>query len=223
MEKIVIANLKMNFNYDEFKEYISKLNNEDLSNIDLYISPSYLFLNELKSDYKIVSQDVSSYTSGITGEISAKQLKSISIDYSLVGHMERRFNLGETEEIIREKMLRLKENDITPILCVGNDLNSSNVEDLLCSIDNCLNDLDTIDLIIAYEPYNLVNSNDMVDINKISNIYKLIKEKYNNTKVIYGGNVNQNNIFDIINIYDGVLVSRLSLDANKFINILHKL
>lgn len=54
-----------------------------------------------------------------TGEVSAQQLQSEQVKYCIVGHSERRNYQQETDEEINQKIMRLLEQDIIPILCVG--------------------------------------------------------------------------------------------------------
>ena len=69
------------------------------------------------------SQNVSEYDNGaFTGEISAEMLADNKIFYSIVGHSERRTLLAETNEKINIKIKQLLNHNITPILCIGENL-----------------------------------------------------------------------------------------------------
>ena len=57
-----------------------------------------------------------------TGEVSGKMLKSIGVEYVIIGHSERRQYFGETDETVNAKMLQVLKNDMTPIVCVGETL-----------------------------------------------------------------------------------------------------
>ena len=54
-----------------------------------------------------------------TGEISCEQLKEYGVKYAIIGHSERRQYFGETDEGVNKRTLAALENDITPIVCVG--------------------------------------------------------------------------------------------------------
>ena len=74
----------------------------------------------LTGRYHLVAQNVSQFPEGpYTGEISASQLKDIGVNWVLIGHSERRLLFSETEEIIKEKLLRCLEADIFVIFCFG--------------------------------------------------------------------------------------------------------
>ena len=78
-------------------------------------------------------------------------------------------------------------------------------------------------IIIAYEPNFMVGSNNKVDLKFIESYYNFIKSHFSNIPVIYGGNVNKNNIKNILKIYDGVLIGRLSFNPHKFTKVLNKI
>ena len=102
MKKIIIGNWKLNLDHLEAIQLLQKINYslpEDIEeNIEIVLSPSFTSLRSLqtvissdKLKIKLSSQNVSQYSSGAyTGEISAAQLKKLDIEYSIVGHSERR-------------------------------------------------------------------------------------------------------------------------------------
>ena len=211
MEKIVVANLKMNLLKDDALEYIEKINEKKYKNVDLYIAPSSIYLERFKSNnYHLTSQDVSSYEIGsYTGEISASQLKSIGVDTVIIGHSERRNIFNEDSKIINSKIKQCIENKLKVILCIS-DLNK---------LEQDLKDIPIDDIIIAYEKEEAIGSGNSAQISEINNIICKIKEKYD-TKVIYGGSVTLNNIQDIVKICDGVIIGKLSLNVNNLKNLI---
>ena len=57
-----------------------------------------------------------------TGEISAQMLKSIGIEYVIIGHSERRQYFAETDETVNKKVKAALLNGLKPIVCVGETL-----------------------------------------------------------------------------------------------------
>lgn len=57
-----------------------------------------------------------------TGAVSAPMLKSLECEYVLVGHSERRSVFKETDEEINRSLKQVLENEMVPILCVGETL-----------------------------------------------------------------------------------------------------
>jgi len=94
-----------------------------------------------------------------TGEVAAFQLASLNIRHCIVGHSERRQYHLESDALIREKLIRLREQGITPILCIGETLaqrEAGETEGLIVSqLEGALQGLELDageDLVIAYEP-----------------------------------------------------------------------
>ena len=54
-----------------------------------------------------------------TGDISAAMLVDAGARWVILGHSERRQNHGETDELIRRKVLAATAAGLTPIVCVG--------------------------------------------------------------------------------------------------------
>ena len=228
---IIVLNNKCNLTKDEFLTYQQNLEKIEGSN-QIILCPSNVFLGLFNSNkIDLGSQNVSKNEMGAyTGEVSAKQLKSLDVKYSLVGHSERRKYNGEKPSDIAKKIKKLLENNITPIYCVGEtkEERESNTykNTIITDIKESLLDLTEDDknkIIIAYEPIwsigtGLIPSND-----EIEEVIFLIKEQLPNNKVLYGGSANNENIDVLKNIkcIDGFLLGGLSLsieNLNKFIN-----
>ena len=134
MKKIIVGNWKLNLDHLQGIQLLQKINyslDKDIEEqIDIVLAPSHTSLRSLQTvistdnlKIKISSQDVSSQNDGaFTGEVSAFQLKKLNIDYSIIGHSERRLHFNETDSDVNSKLSRLLENDITPILCFGESL-----------------------------------------------------------------------------------------------------
>lgn len=211
MEKIIIGNLKMNLNEKDVEKYVIKINNELYNNVDLYIAPSSIYLEQFKSDkYHLTAQDVSEFSKdSYTGEISATQLKSIGVDSVIIGHNERRKFFSEDSNVINNKIRNALENDLKVILCIGTN---NTLKELELDLKDIIN---LKDIIIAYEPEYAIGRGKCADISEIKDMICKIKEKYN-TKVVYGGSVNLNNIREIVKVSDGVIVGKMSLNVEDF-------
>lgn len=234
MEKIVVGNMKMNLTEDEINEYVYKINKYDYSNIDLFLAPSFIYLEKFKSGrFNLTAQDVSIFYDGsYTGEISASQLKSIGVNSVIIGHSERRKLFNETSNIINEKLKQAFSQGLKSILCIGEEEKNSlddTFEILKCELEKDLIDIDVNeDLIVAYEPVYAIGTEYIVDIENIKFIINKLKQyfydKYEkNIKIIYGGSVNEKNIEDIVKICDGVIVGKMSLNVENFMNLIDKI
>lgn len=222
---LVVLNNKCNFNLNEYLDYQKKLKNLNFKN-DMVLCPSSVYLSNFELENIFLgSQNVSPFNDGAyTGEVSARQLKSLNVKYCLVGHSERRVYFKENNEIMKNKIEQLLENEIIPIYCVGElEKNSDNNE-----LDNELKILEEIrnneKIIIAYEPLWAIGTGIQPNINELEKIIKLIKEKFPNNKVLYGGSVNEDSIVNLKSeLIDGYLLGGVSLHPDRISMLLSKL
>ena len=231
MSKLIVANLKMNLNYEEAKQYKEalKLNYKE----DLVVCPSYIYLDLMKSDnYSLGSQNGYYIDHGAyTGEISYMQLNSIGVEYSIIGHSERRHIFEESDDLVAKKLDNCIKHNITPIVCVGETIEEKNsgrtFEAVGRQLRNSLSDIKLDNIIIAYEPVWAIGSNQIPSKTEIEEIHiyikKILKDIYNiDGKVLYGGSVNLQNAKDIISIngVDGLLIGTASLNPSNLIDII---
>lgn len=227
--KLVIGNFKMNLHLNEIEKYIDYFKNKNYSNV--YFAPSSIYLNKfVDNGLNTVSQDVSCYENGAyTGDVSSSQLKSIGINYSIVGHSERRKYYNDSS-LVNKKIIRLLEQEIVPILCIGETLEereNNQVFDVLkeeinTAFDNIKGEF-LKDVIIAYEPIWSIGTGKIPTNKEIEEvswyIKNYVKEKYSiDIKVLYGGSVNNNCISELekMDIIDGYLVGGCSLKYEEF-------
>ena len=89
---------------------------------NVVVCPPFLFIEAVSKTLKkaaVGAQDMFWQESGaFTGEISGKELQSLKVQSVLIGHSERRA-LGETDEVVAKKIVAAFNQNITPILCVG--------------------------------------------------------------------------------------------------------
>ena len=156
--KLIVSNHKMNLTLKEINEYISFFKEKNYSNV--FFAPSSIYLTKfVDNNLNTVSQDVSAFEKGAyTGDVSAVQLRSIGINYSIVGHSERR-EYYDDNQFVNNKIIRLLEHDINPILCVGEKKeereNNQYKEVVFKEIDDAFKNIMQkylIGVIIAYEP-----------------------------------------------------------------------
>lgn len=230
---IVILNNKCNLNKDEFKVYIKDLS-EIKTKIDLVLCPNFLNISEFKSDKIILgSQNVSAQNSGaFTGEISANILKSYNIKYCIVGHSERRKYQQENYREINQKIKKLLESNITPILCIGETKEERDskrykevIKEQLLSAIKDLSLENQKKIIIAYEPVWSIGTGLIPTNNQIEEIFNYIKSFLMTNKILYGGSVNETNVDTLkkINLIDGYLLGALSLQGKKLKLFLNKI
>lgn len=218
MNKLVILNHKMNLEYDQIFEYISTVNGIDTEN-NLIICPSSIYLSKFLDNcsWGVGAQNVYYEEDGnYTGEISTLQLKSLGVEYCIVGHYERRKYFGEDNDLISKKMLACLDSNIVPIVCFGSNGTS---DDIINDLEELTSSLEHINFVLfAYEPLGLETSLSIDRIvEDIDIIYEYLYSKYGcKPSIVYGGGVREDNIYDIMNIekLDGVLIGKTSEDAS---------
>tara|TARA_Y100001970_G_scaffold279978_1_gene388190 strand:+ start:505 stop:1257 length:753 start_codon:yes stop_codon:yes gene_type:complete len=169
-----------------------------------------------------------------TGFISAKMLKKIGCDYTIIGHSEQRY-FGDTDEKINKKILLATKNNLNVFFCVGEKLNEKR-KNLTSKVlkNQLLKGLKKVKklnkLIIAYEPVWSIGSGKIPSNAELSknimilrSILKKIKKNFK-FKILYGGSVNEKNIelLNKIKNIDGFLIGGSSQKSNKFIDIIKK-
>lgn len=216
----VLGNWKSNKSRDEAQRWISEFQKAYRANqvvLEVIICPAYHHLELFIAAGLPVAlgvQDISQFPSGAyTGEISAEMVAG-QVKYALLGHSERRKNLGETDEIVAMKVTRALDKGIIPIVCVS-DIRQ--VEALKKLAPNFA----TTGLLL-YEPLFAVNSGNP-DTPESANEFALAAgEILQGVRVLYGGSVKPDNVSGYFQQPDlaGVGVGGASLDALTFIRLI---
>ena len=235
--KLVIGNQKTYLNRPEVIDFINKTKDSKCENAIICASFPYLDLYLEDSRYMVGAQNVSVKGNGAsTGEISAEQLSSLGVTYTIVGHSERRSDNNETSNMFVSKINNLLSFDIRPIFCIGENLEQreANIEkdvvgkQIMEVFDNL--DKSTLEkIIVAYEPVwaigtGKVPTNDEID-DIICYIKDLIQDKYGaRLLVLYGGSVNAKNIDELneVESVDGYLIGGASTKADEFTYIMNR-
>lgn len=224
MQKLIVLNHKMNMEYDEVIDYIQRINKVDTDN-NIIVCPSNLYLESFinNCNWGVGAQNVYYEECGeYTGEISTLQLKSLGIEYAMIGHYERKKYFYETDEIINKKLIACLDSNIVPILCFGE---TGKMEDIKRSLDMLLKGIKNINFIIfAYEPL-LVNdelTKDQIG-DDIEVIYDYLYSKYQHRpNIIYGGGVIEKEKLELFKLdkLSGVLIGKLSADIDKISKVI---
>ena len=245
-KKVIAGNWKMNMLPNEAIDFIQNITPlvKDTENTVILCVPYtdlfYALLNAQGTNIKIGAQNMHWEESGAyTGEISAKMLKCIGVQYVIIGHSERRQYFAETDETVNKKVKSALENDLIPIVCVGESLNQKEEGKTFDIITNqtrlALDGLTSEQVkkvIIAYEPIWAIgtgktatseDANESIKSirNEIEKIYG--KEVAENVIIQYGGSVKSTNakeLFETSDI-DGALVGRASLKPEEFAKIIN--
>ena len=232
---IFIANWKLNGNSSFLKDYYEKLKVYP-NNCTIICSPS-IYLKSLKGNNENLfcgAQDISTYKGAYTGELSASMLRDNNIDFCLVGHSERRQYFAETNDNVNIKSSNLIEENIIPVICIGETLEqkeknlteeilSTQIEDSIPKSANHQNAL------IAYEPVWAIGTGLSASVEQVKNAHILVRKiisdyfnvSPNDLNLLYGGSVKSSSAHELSSIDEvsGFLIGGASLDVDHFCEI----
>ncbi len=174
------------------------------------ICPPFVYLSVLKPKgcQDVFWEDGGAYT----GAISPSMLKSLGVEYVIIGHSERRKYFKETNEIIAKKIIAAIRSGLKPILCIDK-INQLNF--VVEEIKNCKLLIEK--MVVAYEPLFAIGTGKPCSIAMAKKMRDLIKHPF----VLYGGSVNVQNARDYVCLagFQGLLVGGASLDPKEFVDI----
>ena len=245
-KKVIAGNWKMNMLPNETMSYIEQLEplvkgteNEVILCVP-YTDLFYAILTAQNTNIKIGAQNMHFEEKGAyTGEVSGKMLKSIGVEYVIIGHSERRQYFSETDETVNKKLKAAFANDLKPIVCVGETLeereSGKTAQIITKQTELALQGLtqeQVENTIIAYEPIWAIGTGKTATSEDANNSIKEIRNKiaqiYGQTTastviIQYGGSVKSTNakeLFEMSDI-DGGLVGGASLKADEFSKIVN--
>lgn len=252
MKKIIVFNWKMApQSLGEARRLLNaslNLKSEILNQFEIVVCPPFIYLSEIaglidKTKIKLGAQDLFYEDQGpYTGEVSAKILKNLGVEYVIIGHSERRKFLGETDEMIDKKVLTGLKAGLKVVLCIGENLSirrrgkkavENFIRNQLQKDLKGIYDLKpkTQNLIIAYEPIWAIGTGHSDTPEDAIEMIKYIKQTLKaksyklKAKVLYGGSVDGKNIKNFIQLkeIDGVLVGGASVKKDEVRNIIRVL
>jgi len=239
----IFANWKMYLDYDESCILSNQLlTNPVADNVDVVVFPNMLALSEVEkimreTPYSVGGQNCSWVPKGAyTGAVSALLLKETGCTHVLVGHSERRYIFGESDEDVRKKLDAALGAGLIPVLCIGETQEDRDVgkteyrikKQLMKALDGI--EINGGKLVIAYEPVWAISrsgtgvSCDPQEAEKVHSMIKTEIKQYVDKEipVIYGGSVNSQNVVSYAsqNAIDGVLVGHASTQYEDFVLLL---
>ena len=247
-QNIVAGNWKMNNNLDEglklTSEVVNMVQDEVTnSNVKVILGCPFIHLTSVQkltngTKVALSAQNCHEEEKGAyTGEISATMLKSVPVEYVIIGHSERRQYFGESNETLAKKTDTLLAHSLTPIFCCGESLDireKGNHVDHVCNqLKESLFHLSAEDfgkLVIAYEPIWAIGTGVTASTEQAQEMHLAIRnfiaEKYgkevaDETSILYGGSVKPGNAKELFACpdVDGGLVGGASLKSRDFVDI----
>ena len=240
MRKPIIAgNWKMNNTIAETKQLITDLKPlvKD-AKCDVVICTPYTDLATAVAETKgsnihVGAENVHWAEKGaFTGEISAKMLVELGVEYVIIGHSERRQYFGETDETVNKRTLTALNKGLIPIVCVGETLEereSGKTEEVLHRqiVEGLKGVEDLTKLVVAYEPVWAIGTGKTATAEQanetIGYIRKVLAENFcakcaAQVRIQYGGSMKGSNAKELMAQpeIDGGLIGGASLKAADF-------
>ncbi|HRH57615.1 MAG TPA: triose-phosphate isomerase [Chitinophagales bacterium] len=250
-KKIIAGNWKMNATKNEavalVNAIIANYNDYNLSeNKIVVVATPFPYIHYCAEvafvNYSFMfaaAQNCSEYEQGaFTGEVSAKIIASLGVQYVIIGHSERRQYFNETDEQLLQKIQQAQTQQLIPIFCCGEPLElrerNEHFDFIKSQLENCIFRLDIENLknlVIAYEPVWAIGTGKTASPEQAQEVHAFIRnaiaDKYNNDvaaqiSILYGGSVNAKNAAALFNCkdIDGGLVGGASLKADEFSEII---
>lgn len=204
-----------------------------------YVDLFYALLTVQGTKIKVGAQNMHWENNGAyTGEVAPNMLKSINVEYVIIGHSERRQYYNENDEDIAKKVKAAIEHGLKPIVCVGETLeqreNGNATEIITNQTKEALKLLEKEDIekvIIAYEPIWAIGTGKTATPEDANNSIKSIRNKIEeiygneiaqNVIIQYGGSVKPDNAKELFSMsdIDGALVGGASLKVSDFLDII---
>ena len=250
-KQIAAANWKMNLTLQQAETLIDELiaiphalNEDQLAIFGVPFPYLTTINNKLagKKNIFVAAQNCYNKKNGAyTGETSVEMLKSINIEFVIIGHSERREYFNESNQMLAEKVNICLENGLKPIFCCGEPLQireaetqNSFVETQLVESLFHLSAEQITGFVIAYEPIWAIGTGKTATSEQAQEIHAHIRSvlsgKYgaavaDTISVLYGGSVKAANAKEIFGKpdVDGGLVGGASLVATEFAAIINSL
>ena len=213
------------------------------SDVKLIIAPPFTHLAPVAEVVKgtavgLSAQNCADKTKGAyTGEVSVDMLKSVSCEYTILGHSERRQYYGETDAKLVEKIHLALAAGLSPIFCIGENLDEREagkhfdvVTEQIKNVLYTLTPEEMANVIVAYEPVWAIGTGKTATAEQAQEIHACIRKvlagKFgaqvaDDTTILYGGSCKPSNAKELFACpdIDGGLIGGAALKADDFIQI----
>jgi triosephosphate isomerase len=241
----IAGNWKMNTTASEAERLVLEMLErlDGIEGVEKVLCPPFVSLVGISmmfqnSSIKLGAQNMYFEAKGAyTGEISPVMLKELC-EFVILGHSERRWYFGETDEIVNRKVKAALANRLKPILCVGERLEENEAgrtkEVVSRQVSAALSGVEPVrDLVIAYEPVWAIGTGRAASSDQAAATIQSVREVLGKVwskslaqdlRILYGGSVTSANIAEFVSRpeIDGALVGGASLKAEEFVSIVEK-
>jgi triosephosphate isomerase len=254
---LIAGNWKLNKTIAQAEAFVVELTPlvANVENVDVLICPVFTSLPILReqvagSNLLLGAQNMFWKNSGAyTGEVSPELLKDAGCTHVIIGHSERRGRFGvpeadlegeaglifgDNDYSVHKKVLAALENELTPIVCVGETLTERQNGHTDAVVSNqtamALQNARIADgkkIVFAYEPVWAIGTGETCAAEEANRVCGVIRAAIagvlgenlaNEIRIQYGGSVKPDNAADLLGRehIDGALVGGASLKTDSF-------
>jgi triosephosphate isomerase len=212
-------------------------------NVDVLLAPPFTSLHAVEdvvrgSAILLAAQNMHFEKEGaFTGETSPAMVKDAGCTHVILGHSERRQLFGETDEAVGKKARAAHDNELVPIICVGETLAERDGNKTEAVLDRqvraalaTLTAEDVIESVIAYEPVWAIGTGRNATAAQAQDAHAFIRRLVQSThgeaaaaavRILYGGSVKPENAAELLACadVDGALIGGASLKSASFLAI----
>jgi triosephosphate isomerase len=246
-KKFIAGNWKMNTTLDEAvklaQDIVAKLGTT--TDVDIAICPPFISLDAVSkvikgSNIKLGAQDVHwDHSGAFTGKICCGMLKSVGVEYVIIGHSEQRSYFNETNETVNKKVKAALHSGLKPIICVGETLDerksgamNSVIEGHVKGAFKDISKEDALKCTIAYEPVWAIGTGVVATPQQANEAHIFIRTILTSiydaaaaqaVRIQYGGSMKPDNARELLSLsdVDGGLIGGAALKADSFSGIVN--
>jgi triosephosphate isomerase len=218
---------KSYFGHEQLKAWISEVGRgQELADIQQFVVPSFPSLSlalALAPNWMLVgAQDCSAFPAGAhTGEVSAKLLAELGVDFVELGHAELRAS-GDDNSVIAQKVKQATENGLDVLLCIGETESAdprSAAKECILQIES--SGVNAQNSVLAYEPVWAIGAPEPASARHITQTVELIREVLGTEcpRIIYGGAAGSGLFQNIFPTVEGLFLGRMAHQPEDFLKI----
>lgn len=202
--------------------------------VRVFVMPSVPALAPVKAAFEgtpvlLGAQDLHWEDRGaFTGAISGADLKAMGCTLVEIGHAERRSHFGETDDVVRRKVVAAVRNGLTPVICVGEEGEGDTaaairetLEQLRSSIEG-IGDAGSAGIVVAYEPVWAIGRATPAPAAHVVAVIAALRaglaedSRVSSYSVLYGGSAQRGTLSELRDGVDGLFLGRFAHDAANF-------
>ena len=244
---MIATSLKMYFDHDETIDWTRKVRDIALRSSDiregqgkLVIFPSFPSLPEVleivgDAPIFVGAQNMAVAAHGpYTGEVSARTLRQIGCTYVELGHFERKKFFGETPDDVRAKVSLATEENLIPLICLGEEKQMSPEQ----AGDICIDFIAHVTggittpshhLVFAYEPEWAIGAAEPASASYVRSVASRVgswlrkQPGLESSNLIYGGSAGPGLLTKLKGPVDGLFLGRFAHDPAALEAVLNEI